>query len=163
MRLLLFILTACIICLSCKKDNVKAGETVEIYLLKNNQTITGKCQIDPAVATLQDTAIVKNQDILEYYKANNQFALSDNSMQKMRALADRTPLAVVVDKQVVYYAILKPSYSSSSCTSSITVDYVGTGNRITMNLGYAGADLDIDDQRNNPKLLATLKNQGKLR
>lgn len=163
MRLLLFILTACVICLSCKKDNVKAGGTVEIYLLKNNQPITGKCQIDPAAATLQDTAIVKNQDILEYYKANNQFALSDNYMQKIKTLADRTTFAVVVDKQVVYYAILKPSYSSSSCTSSITVDYVGTGNRINMNLGYAGADLDIDDQRNNPKLIATLKNQGKLR
>ena len=163
MRLLLFILTACVICFSCKKDNVKAGETVEIYLLKNNLPVADKCQIDPASATLQDTAIVKNQDILEYYEANKQFALSDNSMQKIKTLADRTPLALVVDKQVVYYAILKPSYSSSSCSSSITVDYVGTGNRITMNLGYAGADLDIDDQRNNPKLISTLKNQGKLR
>ena len=163
MKPLIFILTLTVICLSCKKNNVKAGETVEIYLLENGLPIAGKCQIDPASAKLQDTAIVKNQDILEYYKANNQFALSDNSIQKIKALADRTPLAVVVDKQVVYYAILKPSYSSSSCTSSITVDYVVPGNRITMNLGYAGADLDIDDQRNNPKLIATLRNQGKLR
>ncbi|MEO7313772.1 MAG: hypothetical protein ABIW47_01205, partial [Ginsengibacter sp.] len=64
MRLLLLILTTCVICLSCKKDKLKPGETVEIYLLKNNLPVAGKCQIDPASATLQDKAIVKNQDIL---------------------------------------------------------------------------------------------------
>ncbi len=78
-------------------------------------------------------------------------------------MADGTPFGVVVDKQVIYYGILKPSYSSSSCANSITMDYVGTNNKIAMNLGYAGADINIDDQRNNSKLLATLRNQGKLK
>lgn len=162
MKPLIFILTLTIVCFSCKKDNIP-GQTVEIYLLENYQFITGKCQIDPDAVTLQDTAIVKNQDILEYDKANYQYSLNDNSMQKIKTLADGTAFAVTVDKQVVYYAILKPSYSSSSCTGSITIDYVGADNKISMKLGYAGVDLDINDQRNNPKLIVTLRNQGKLR
>ena len=74
-----------------------------------------------------------------------------------------TPFAIVVDKQVIYYGIIKTLNSSSSCTSSITMNHIVSGNKITMNLGYAGADVNIDDQRNNPKLIATIKNQGKLR
>ena len=163
MRQLLYCVTITLMFSSCRKDNVEAGETVEIYLLKSYRTVTGKCQIDGSASTLQDTALVKNQDILEFFTASTQFALTDNALQKIKALADRTPFAVAVDKQVIYFAILKPSYSSSSCSSSITVDYVGTGNKIKMNLGYAGTDINIDDQRNNPKLIATLKNQGKLR
>lgn len=163
MRLLLFILTITAICLSCKKDKVQPGGKVEIYLLKSYQVVTGKCQIDTSTAVLQDTAIVKNQDILEYFKANYQFALTDNPIQKLRALNDGTAFAVAVDKQVIYYGIYKPSYSSSTCANSITMGYVGTDNKITMSLGYAGTDINIDDQRNNSTLIATLKNQGKLR
>jgi hypothetical protein len=163
MRPLLFILTITAICLSCKKDKRQAGEKVEIYLLKSYQVVTGKCQIDASTSVLQDTAIVKNQEILEYFKANYQFAITANPIQKLRALNDGTPFAVAVDKQVIYYGIYKPSYSSSTCANSITMGYVGTNNKITMYLGYAGADINIDDQRNNSKLIATFKNQGKLR
>lgn len=163
MRLLLFILTITAICLSCKKDKVQPGGKVEIYLLKSYQAVTGKCQIDASTAVLQDTATVKNQDILEYFKATYQFALTNNPIQKLRALNDGTAFAVAVDKQVIYYGIYKPSYSSSTCANSITMGYVGTDNKITMYLGYAGTDINIDDQRNNSKLIATLKNQGKLR
>lgn len=163
MRLLLLTLTIIAICLSCKKDKVQAGENVEIFLLKTAQLVTGKCQIDSSASVIQDTPFVKNQDILEYSKANYQFALTDISIQKIRKLAEGTPFAVVVDKQVIYYGILKTGISSSSCPHSITMDNIGINNKITMNLGYAGADINIDDQRNNPKLLATLKNQGKLK
>lgn len=163
MRQLLSILTIAAICLSCKKDKVQPGENLEIYLLKSYQLVTGKCQIDAATSALQDTAIVKNQDILEYFKANYQFVLTDNSLQKLKALNDGTPFAVAIDKQVIYYGILKPSFSSSTCANSITMDYVVPTNKITMRLGYAGTDINIDDQRNNSKLIATLKNQGKLK
>ena len=163
MRYLYCILAITVMFLSCKKDNKEAG-TVEFYLLKSYQPVAGKCQVDPNVSILEDSALVKNQDILAYFKVNTQFSISDNSMKKIKALPNRTPFAVVVDKQVIYYAILIPSYSSSSCDHSITIDYVIAGNnRLSMNLGYAGADPDIDDQRNSPKLIATLRQQGKLR
>lgn len=163
MHRLLFVLTISAIFFSCKKNQVQAGENLEIYLLKSYQRVTGKCQIDARTSILQDTAIVRNQDILEYSKTNYQFTLTNRSIQKLKALNDGTPFAVAIDRQVVYYGILKPSYSSSSCAHSITMDYVGTNNKITMNLGYAGADGKIDDKRNNSKIIATLKNQGKLR
>jgi hypothetical protein len=43
------------------------------------------------------------------------------------------------------------------------MDYVLSNGKITMNLGYVGTDSNIDDQRNNSKLLATLKDQRKLK
>jgi hypothetical protein len=68
MRPLLFIVAMTAMSLSCKKDNIHAGEAVEIYLLKSFQTLSGKCQIDPSASVLEETAVIKNQDILEYSK-----------------------------------------------------------------------------------------------
>ena len=163
MRFLLLILTIVAICLSCKKDNVQPGENLEIYLFKTYQLVTGKCQVNGTSSILEDTAFVKNSDILSYSKASYQFTLTEKMIQKISLLNEGTPFAIVVDKQVIYYGIIKTLNSSSSCTSSITMNHIVSGNKITMNLGYAGADVNIDDQRNNPKLIATLKNQGKLR
>jgi hypothetical protein len=166
MRTLFFVLTITTLCLSCKKDNVKGGETVEIYLLKSSQLVTGKCQIDPLVSVLQDTAIIKNQDILEYSQTNYQFKLTDLAIQKVKTFRDFTAFAVTVDKQVIYYGFFKPGFSSSSCAHSITMDLDWTSaNKITLKLGYPGQlqGVTIDDERNNSKLVATLSNQGKLK
>lgn len=166
MRLLLFILTTCVICLSCKKDNVKASKPVEIYLLRTFKTVTGKCQIDASASLLQDTAVIKNQDILEYSQTNYQFKLTDSSIQKVKTFSDFTPFAVTVDKQVIYYGFFKPSISSSSCDNSITMDLDWTsGNKISLKLGYPGQlqGVTIDDERNNQNLIMTLKSQGKLK
>ena len=166
MRSLLFILVLTACCLSCKKDKIKAGGTVEIYLLKTYQTVAGKCQIDTSASILQDTATIKNQDILEYSKTNYKFKLTATAIQKVRTFRDFTPFAVTVDKQVIYYGFFKPSFSSSSCDNSITMDVDWTtGNKLFLRLGYPVPlqSVTIDDQRNNPKLIATLKNQGKLK
>ena len=166
MRLLLFILTACVMCLSCKKDNVKAGKNVEIYLFKTFQTVTGKCQIDGSTSLLQDTAAIKNGDILEYSQTNYQFKLTGASFQKVKTFRDFTPFAVTVDKQVIYYGFFKPGISSSSCDNSITMNLDWTsGNKISLQLGYPGQlpGVTIDDERNNQKLIMTLKSQGKLK
>jgi hypothetical protein len=160
---LIFIMTMFI--LSCKKDHLKAGRTVEIYLLKNYKVMAGKCQVDPTLTVLQDTAIIKNQDILQYSKTEYQFKLTDNAIKEVKALKDMTPFAVTVDKQVIYYGFYKPSFSSSSCDHSITMDIaLASDNKISIKLGYPGQldGVTIDDQRNNPNLIATLKNQSKL-
>ena len=165
MRSLLFILVLTSCCLSCKKDKIKAGGTVEIYLLKTIQIVPGKCQIEASASILQDTATIKNHDILGYSQTNYEFKLTDTAIQKVRSLRDFTPFAVTVDKQVIYYGFFKPSFSSSTCHNSITMDVDWTtGNNISLRLGYPGPlqGGTIDDQRNNPKLIATLKNQGKL-
>ncbi|QMU27257.1 hypothetical protein [Adhaeribacter radiodurans] len=151
--------------LSCKKDDGGVGKNVEIYLLKNYQVMPGKCQVNPLSSVLQDTATVKNQDILQYSKTDYQFKLSDIAIQKVKTFKDKTPFAVTVDKQVVYYGFFKPNFSSSSCDNSITMDITtATENKISVNLGYPGPlqGVTIDDQRNNPNLIRALKNQGKL-
>lgn len=165
MRSLLFILVLTSCCLSCKKDKIKGG-SVEIYLLKTVQTVPGKCQIDASASILQDIATIKNQDILEYSQTNYEFKLTDTAIQKVKTFRDFTPFAVTVDKQVIYYGFFKPSFSSSSCDNSITMDVRWTtGNKISLRLGYPAPlqGVTVDDQRNNPKLIATLKNQGKLK
>lgn len=76
------------------------------------------------------------------------------------------PFAVTVDKQVIYYGFFKPIISSSSCDHSITMDLDWTsGNKITLKLGYPGQvqGVTIDDKRNDSKLIATLRQQGKLK
>ena len=166
MRLIFFYLTITIFCLSCTKDDVKSGDTIEIYLLKSSQLVAGKCQIDPLTSVLQDTAIIKNQDILEYSQSNYQFKLTDFAIQKVRTLQDHTAFAVTVDKQVIYYGFFKPSISSSSCDNSIIMDLDRTSdNKINLKLGYPGQlqGVTIDDERNNEKLVMTLRNQGKLK
>jgi hypothetical protein len=159
-------MTITAICLSCKKDNTDAGKTVEIYLLKTYQTISLKCQIDPSVSILQDTPTIRNQDVLAYSKTAHQFKLTDAAIQKVKTFTDRMPFAVTVDKQVIYYGFFKPIISSSSCDHSITMDLDWTsGNKITLKLGYPGQvqGVTIDDKRNDSKLIATLRQQGKLK
>ena len=149
MRPIFFFLTIVIFCISCKKEYVKGGEAVEVYLLKRSQLVTGRCQIDPLLSVLQDTAIIKNQDILEYSQSKYEFKLTET-----------------VDKQVIYYGFFKPSVSSSSCDHSITMDLDWTsGNKINLRLGYPSLmqSVTIDDERNHSMLIATLRNQGKLK
>jgi hypothetical protein len=165
MKSAFFLVTVMAMFLSCKKENVKPGEVVEIYLLKTFQKVAGKCQVDASQAVLQDTPTIKNQDILAYYSSSYQFKLTDSSIQKVKAFRDATPFAVTVDRQVVYFGFFKPNFSSSSCDASITmdIDWI-TGNQINLRLGYPGQmqGVVIDDKRNHPKLLETLKQQGKL-
>ena len=166
MRRIIYILTLIILSFSCKKNKVNSGETVEIYLLKTYQTVANKCQIDPSLSEIQDTAFIKNQDILEYSKADYQFKLTDRAIQRVKTLGDRIPFAVTVDKQVIYYGFYKPNISSSSCDNSICMSLdVITTNKINLNLGYPGQTqgVPIDDQRNNSTLIVALKNQGKLK
>lgn len=94
------------------------------------------------------------------------FRLTAAAIQKLKALSDRTPFAVTVDKQVIYYGFYKPGFSSASCDQSITMDILWTTDyAIHLRLGYPGLlqGTTIEDSRNDPKLIATLKKQGKLR
>jgi len=159
----LFILILFFIFYSCKKD-ATAGSSVELYILQSHTSISGKCQVDPASATLQTTATISNSDIIEYNRLNYEFKLNDIAFQKVKAFNDWTPFAVTVDKKVIYYGYFKPSLSSSSCENSITMDIASnTEKKIVMHLGYPGNMQGIDDQRNNELLLASLRKQGKLR
>lgn len=162
----LFIFTIATIFLSCRRDNGNVGpKDVEIYLLKSYQTISSKCQIDPSLSVLQNTATIQNQDILAYSTTEYKFKLTDAAIDKVKAFKDRTPFAVTVDGQVIYYAFFKPGISSSSCDQSITMDIAGpSDNEIYLRLGYPSLlpGATIEDNRNHPKLIEALRRQGKL-
>ena len=163
---LFYILTLSTIFFSCKKDTTKAGEKVEIYILKTYKTVVGKCQVDPSTAVLQNTPTVTNDDIIEYSPTAYTFKLSDNAIEKIKNLKDFAAFAVTVDKRLIYYGFFKPGYSSSSCDHSITMDIAWAANdKILMSLGYPGPmqSITIADERNNPLLIATLQAQGKLK
>jgi secreted Zn-dependent insulinase-like peptidase len=102
---------------------------------------------------------------LAYSKTEHKFKLTGPAIQKIKTLFDKTPFAVTVDKQVVYYGFFKPAFSSSSCEHSITMDVAwASGNEIYLKLGYPAQlpGITIEDKRNDPTLLATLRKQGKL-
>ena len=139
MRITIFLFVICLCLLSCKKDDGTAGNKVELYLLESYETVAGKCEINASRSVLQSTAIVKNDDVIAYSRTNYQFKLSSAAIQKIKAFNDRTPFAVSVDKQVIYFGILKPFTSSSSCDNSITMDIdVMTNDKISLRLGYPG-------------------------
>jgi hypothetical protein len=166
MRPIFCVLTMAALCLSCQKEDTKPGDAVEIYLLKSYRIVSGKCQIDASTAVLHDAAIIKNEELLEYSQTNYEFTLTGAAIQRVKTFPDSFPFAVTVDKQVIYYGFFKPSYSSSSCDNSITMDVDrATGTKISLKLGYPGPlpGTGIDDRRNDPILIATLKNQGKLK
>ena len=147
----------------CKKDTTVPGDDVVFYRLKSYQLVPNKCQVDTLTAILADTALIGNDEIISYSKKTYQYKITASAINKLKALADGTPFAVTVDNKVIYYGINKPSYSSSTCFNSITLDYVIPDNNIKINIGYPGPGTGIDDQRNNALLMATLRKQGKLR
>lgn len=166
MRFLLTISFIWLLFFSCKKDNHQTGGSIEIYLLTSYELVPGKCEIKPLSAVLQNTPLVHNNEILEYSATTYEYRLSDSAIRKIKLLLPRIPFALTVDKQVIFYGMNVPRYISSTCDHSIVMTTGLSGdNKVQMLLGYPGISLnpDIDDQRNNEKLLAVLALQGKLR
>ena len=165
LRLFFPVFVMAVLFAACKKN--AAESTVELYFLKSGSTLPGKCQIDAATAVLADKPAVHNHDIKEYNQAIYEFKVTDSAFQKIATLAVRTPFAVTVNKQVIYYGIYSPPVYSSSCDHSIGVNVFNTAERkMQMVLGYPGfisGITVIDDQRNNATLLNALRSQGKLR
>lgn len=122
--------------------------------------------MDAAAAVLQETAVIKNVEILEYPQTNFQFRPTNIAMQKVKTFRDFTAFAITVNKQVIYYGFFKPSVSGSSCDQSITMGINWTDdNKINLKLGYPGSFqyVNIHDLPNHPQLIATLKNKGTLK
>lgn len=146
-------------------SELQTGKGVEIYLLDIAQLVQDKCQIDPASSTLLQTPLASNDEILDYSKGTYTFTLAVNAYNRVKQLKDKTPFAVTINKEVIYYAFFKPGVSSSSCVHSITMDVVtGQASKIRMQLGYPGPmqGVPINDQRNDTRLLDALQLQGKL-
>lgn len=158
-----FIILISVMLFACKKDATSGGKPVEIYLLKSFQLVTGKCQVNAATVVLEDQPLVLNSDITAYNKSEYEYSLTGAAFDKIKTLTPRTPFAITVNKNVVFYFIFMPSIMSSTCDNSITMDLKYQEKQIYLRLGYPWATGTIDDQRNNPAILESFKLQGKLR
>ena len=163
MKKLWLILLGFIPVLSCTKDHNDHNWQVEVYLLSSSSLIPGQCAVNPATAVLENTAFIKNDEIVSYDMTEYKFFLSAAASQKMRALQLSAPFAVTVNKEVIYFGIIMPMTMSSTCDHSITVSPLG--DQLWVRLGYPGlmTGIVIDDQRNNSKLIGALRSQGKLK
>jgi hypothetical protein len=147
----------------CEKAAV-AGKDVEIYLLAKGGLMPSACKVDANNAKLASGPILRSDDIISYSASTHIFTLQPAAYKSIEALTDTTPFAVTVDREVIYFGIVKSNFSSSSCDQSITMDNMLRVNTIEMRLGYPGL-LDgvvIEDKRNDDLLIATLRSLGKL-
>jgi len=166
MTRLFFLLVVLLAGFGCKKATHKpaGNQRVEIYGLEGYQLVPNKCQVNPSTAVLNTTPVISNSEIISYSKGSHEFRLTNPGKEASKAFENMFTFAVTVDREVIYYGIYKPFTSSSSCDHSITMNIAFSTGNLSMILGYPStmAGVTIDDQRNNPKLLAALDAQGKL-
>jgi hypothetical protein len=162
MRKLFFIAPLLLLLSSCSKD--AATGRIAIYKLSAYTMVAGKCQVDGATAQIEQLALLDDRDIISYDANNYEYTLTSAAAVKLSALPARTALALTIDQKPVFYFINMPSILSSSCWESITMDAFYSGNKMRLRLGYPGITVGtvIDDQRNNQRILAILRAQGKL-
>ena len=166
-----FAVFACFLALlpACKKSESDAGaggDRLEIFSLKKFQWESdNRCAVAPASAELEKEPLVGNDDIVSYSQSGFAFELKEPAMQKVKNLSPRAPFAVTVDGEIVYIGVHMPNFMSSVCFESITMQS-WIPDKIELRLGYPGVlegAPGIDDRRNDAKILATLKKQGKLK
>jgi hypothetical protein len=164
---LLIVLPLCLF-LSCTKEDPDApGTEIEIYTLSYFKTVPGICRVDASSAVLNFAPVVNNADIVRYDQSSYTYHLTPSAVARLdNQLKAAQPFAVTVDKQPVFFGFYRPGYLSSLCMESITMAYIAPGgNTIRLDLGYPSFPAGVSasfDHRNHPRLLATLKAQGKL-
>lgn len=160
----LFSLVILIIVLHSCDKNWASGRDVEIYLLAQGDLVQGSCKVDPPTAKLASRPVLRSDDIISYSSSTYIFTVKAEAFVGLEDLSDKTLFAVTVDKEVIYYGVVKPFYSSSSCDQSITMNNTRQGNTIEMRLGYPVplSGVVIDDKRNDPRITGALQELGKL-
>lgn len=164
MRYLICCLLVLVLFASCskKQDTVFQDQTVAIYTLSSYKLVTNQCRVDPASAVLSTTPLVDNADIVHYDAINYQYTLKDAAAQKVIALPEGTPLAMTLNKEVIFFFIVMPTGSPNYCAQSVTTS-ISTGTYMQLDLGFPGGLSFVpDDQRNNARLLNALTLQGKM-
>jgi hypothetical protein len=153
---------------SCQGDETHSGGKVELYLLESFTTIDHSCQIDDAGITLEDGPLIPYSDLVSYNSSEHIFELSEHGKE---TISDQDlaihgkPFGVAIDGEVIYTGYFWASFSSSIC-QWITTDplFIELNNGLKMQLGYPGQidGIEIPDKRNDPRILATFKRDGKL-
>jgi hypothetical protein len=162
-RTILLYLSVVSVLLSCDKGTTgSAGGSIEIYRLRFAPPSTGPCTNLVNSGQLAESPLIANDDILWYKKNDFEFRVKDAVGDRLRELKDNEQLAVTLNKTVIYYCLNKPLISSSICPNSISMGHLFS-HTLYMTLVTGSVGAQIDDARNDIRLLSALANQGKLR
>jgi hypothetical protein len=156
----IFLCLVLLISASCDKSEA-AGKLVEIYQFKIPRN-AGPCKIDSSRAELTDVPLISNSAIRSYNKKDHEFLISNEAGEKINRLMDNEALAITVDKELIYYFVNKPMYSSSICGSHISMNHSFL-NKISMYIVNINPAVPVPDQRNDSRLMNALAAQGKLK
>lgn len=154
--------------ISCDKDAVTPGVSVDIYLLESFETIDHFCQIDESSIVLQNEPLIRYQDIVSYNSSEYIFSLSSQGQEAIEDFdlaIHGQAFAVTVDGEPIYTAFFWASFSSAMCQWVVADPlFIGNDDGLKINLGYPGTweGFEIPDKRNDPRLLAVFKKDGKL-
>ena len=157
----LFVFLLLIFAVSCGKSGAGAGQLVEVYRFKV-VTGAGPCKIDTARAELADTPLIGNNSIKAYHQKKYEFLISNEAGERINGLMDNEPLALTVDKELIYYFVNKPIYSSSICPYHISMDHASL-NKLRMYIVNISPATSIPDQRNDSRLINALAAQRKIK
>lgn len=152
---------------SCTKENTSK---IDIYLLKSFSLTTDQTtnpftqKISNAV--LSETPFIVDQDIQFYTKSETTFQLSRDIKDIIKNYGPDKAFAVTVDNQPVYYGLFHPGYLSSMTIGVPTIDpifYFNNQIKIQFVLITGSSDLLTLDNRNDSRLINSLKTSGRLR
>lgn len=161
-------LTAISLCLLLISGGCTAakGEGFAIYLTRDN--IPPAQMWDLSSVKLADQPIISTKDIISYYSQTHAMKLTDSAIERISHLQVPTSgksFVVCVDKKPVYWGAFWTLISSQSFdgVTILTPNIVMKEGMVALDLGYpAPSFYNGQDPRNNPEILKSLEESGKL-
>lgn len=169
-RLIILILIV-ILFSGCEKYQYsrEPGNGLEFYLIKNFQKVDNSSKIINSTVILSDSVIIYYDEILSYNPNTYTFTVKENCSNRLNDIRNPnihgTPFAVTVNRQIIYTGYFWCGFSSSM-VDWVTIDPLNYGgrNELRVSLGYPGLIQGdyIPDDRNDPRILNTLRKDRKL-
>lgn len=159
-----------IVITGCHKSEKEVTGDVELYLLDSWENIGQSCEIDASSVGIDSVPLIRYADFVSYNSIANVFRITDNAREAVEALefpVNGRAFGFYADDELIYTGYFWPAYSSLSCQWIVIDPFIldwGLDNELHVELGYPGLTegVDIPDERNNEKILAIFRRDGKL-
>jgi hypothetical protein len=168
----LFILLAFfpILFAACQRSEKEVTGDVELHLLDSFETSGQSCEIVASSVVTDSVPLIRYTDFESYNSKTCVFIVTDNAREAVEAIefpVNGRAFGLYADNELIYTGYFWPSYSSLSCQWIVIDPFIlswGLGNELHVELGYPGLTegVVIPDERNNEKILAIFRRDGKL-
>lgn len=167
--ILVFVLSLFFMLTACKKDNdEKTGNSIDIYLISEFETINNTQEIDKNSVELSDNPLVFYNDIISYDAHNYLFKITEEAKTRINNLDDSiytAAFAVTVDDEIIYTGYFWPGFLSSTC-NWVVIDplLLDVANALKVQLGYPETieGVTIPDYRNDSRIIDIFRKDNKL-